>query len=220
MNADNHNADSTTESTNDEAAIAAIASVLRNHGELYHGGEPERVAAEWHECEFDADDVDAWCEVHCWDAETAEALRDAGLSPSDAAKAVERCRVSDESIFHDNGLNYGCPMYAACNGKYDVNNLVAAHKLDNEGYVVIASDDENNADEWWGEVRENYPDLAKALARDERVIVSGDVYESLANLPGFADGPEHAKTALRRVDNWFDTDHRSKRLVYIFAEAY
>lgn len=205
----------------DEAAIAEIKSVLRNHGHVYYGDDQQidRIAGEWHDCEFDADEVDAWCEVRCWDADVAESLRDAGLSPEQAATAVERCRESDTSIFSEEGLNYGCPMYAACQGSYDVGNIVAAHKLDSEEYVIVASDDEYNADEWWRKARDKYPELAKALARDERVIVSGDAYEALANLPGFADGPKHAKTAIRRVGNWFDND-QSKHLVFIFAIPY
>jgi hypothetical protein len=202
--------------------VAEIASVLISHGPVYSGGDQrtaEMIAADWLDYGFDAETTDEWCSAGCWTASVAESLRDAGLSPEQAATAVERCRESDTSVFSEDGLNYGCPMYAACQGSYDVGNIVAAHKLDSEEYVIVASDDEYNADEWWRNARERYPEISKALARDERVIVSGDAYEDLANLPGFADGPEHAKTALRRVGNWFDTV-RSKRFVFIFATPY
>ena len=63
-------------------------------------------------------------------------------------------------------------------------------------FVALTVDAENNAEQWWDAVREVAPHIASALERDGRAVVSNDVFDALASLPGYSDGPEHAETAL------------------------
>lgn len=76
-------------------------------------------------------------------------------------------------------------------------------------------DAENNAETWWNAVREAYPSIAKALTDHGHAVIAVDIWDKLAALPGFEDGPEYAPTALidcsNTGDQWADivgTTHR------------
>lgn len=82
-------------------------------------------------------------------------------------------------------------------------------------YIGIKVDAENNAEAWWEAVREAYPSIAQALTDHGHAVVAVDIWDQLAALPGFEDGPEHAPTALidcsNAGDQWADivgTTHR------------
>ncbi len=70
-----------------------------------------------------------------------------------------------------------------------------------EGYAVvrglwIKDDGENNAEEFWGELSDAYPRIAKALRRDGRALVYASDWEQIQQLRGFSDGPSYAANAL------------------------
>ena len=64
------------------------------------------------------------------------------------------------------------------------------------GLVTVMADMEYNADEWWAALREEYPLLAAELLRTGRVSLSLDTFKALCKLPGYSEGPDHARTAL------------------------
>lgn len=66
-----------------------IAAVLMSYGDRFAGNNPEGVAQDWADNDFDADGVAEWCEIGVWDASTAAQLRDAGLTPDDAKAASD-----------------------------------------------------------------------------------------------------------------------------------
>lgn len=103
----------------DENGLDAIRSVLMRHGEVFHGGRPDDIAADWLDHGFDAYSVDDWCVVGCWDASTAEQFGLAGLDPSRAHKACQVC-FSHPAAKQD-------AMYAACNGDMLVSVIVAEY---------------------------------------------------------------------------------------------
>ena len=102
--------------------IESIAQVLLAHGETFHGGVPEEVAADWDGYDFSADEVDEWCTVDVWDASTASELRQAGMTPSDTRKVA--IRMIDEN--GAGAYTSGCPTYAACNGDISPKKIVKA----------------------------------------------------------------------------------------------
>lgn len=65
-----------------------------------------------------------------------------------------------------------------------------------ERYKAIRIDDENNAEAFWEAIDDQYPTISASLRRNGHAIVSYKVYQALASLPGFSDGPEHARDAL------------------------
>lgn len=75
-------------------------------------------------------------------------------------------------------------------------------------YIAIRVDDENNAEEWWDAAREAAPKIAASLSRNNAAVVTRPVFDALAALPGFEDGPEYAPAALidcgGEGDKWAD----------------
>lgn len=66
-------------------------------------------------------------------------------------------------------------------------------------YHAVRVDEENNAELWWAELDAAYPEIAKSLRRNGCAVFHsgpGQVWDKLAALPGFSDGPEHARDAL------------------------
>ena len=59
--------------------------------------------------------------------------------------------------------------------------------------IKVAIDWENNAEKWWECLSENHPELHAAFFLDSTPELTRDEYETLASLPGFSDGPAHAK---------------------------
>jgi hypothetical protein len=62
--------------------------------------------------------------------------------------------------------------------------------------IKIRIEEENNAEEFWGNLDESHPEIADKLRRDGETVVGADTWEAIQNLEGFADGPDHAQTAL------------------------
>lgn len=63
-----------------------IEDVLTNAGEWAHGHEAARYAAGWFQRGFTPPQVQAWLDARCYDPDSAAALRDAGIIPSDVAE--------------------------------------------------------------------------------------------------------------------------------------
>ena len=97
--------------------IVAVANILRSHGDMFAGGRPEEIAADWLSYEFTPEGVSAWCNVGCWDANTADDFELAGLTPYEARKACD----------HWDGGNDSDAMYACCNNDLCVEDVVAAY---------------------------------------------------------------------------------------------
>ena len=114
----------TNKSTNEDTAnIDAIAKVLLSHGEMFHGGRAKEIAREWDGYDFTAAGVDRWCRVGVWDAATAKAFVEAGMTPSSVARTAERMVKADGADAYTDG----CPIYAACNGDVDPKRIVDAY---------------------------------------------------------------------------------------------
>lgn len=64
--------------------------------------------------------------------------------------------------------------------------------MDATTYTAIVIDEENGSEAWWDAVRETYPALADSLTRDRAAVIAAPLWDALAALPGFEDGPEFA----------------------------
>jgi len=88
-------------------------------------------------------------------------------------------------------------------------------------FTAIKVDDENNSALFWDSLRETYPVIANCLEQDQAAVVTEEVYELLAELPGFSDGPKYARHALIHCgdagDDWCDVV-ASRHAVFEVAE--
>jgi hypothetical protein len=69
-----------------------------------------------------------------------------------------------------------------------------------EGTIHFRADMENNADAFWTALDEAFPAIADALRDQDEARLTPDEWAAVQALPGFADGPEHAKEALMVLD--------------------
>ncbi len=68
-------------------AAKTSAETIRRYGELaQRGGDAEAAAQAWTEAEFDDETAGRWLEARCFDAGSARALADLGVTPEQAAK--------------------------------------------------------------------------------------------------------------------------------------
>jgi hypothetical protein len=113
--------------TTDKTTVTDIAEILRAYGELFHGGDPDEVAAEWVEAGItDLDAVDGWCAANVWEPRVAAALRAEGVDHEllcDISAKMTRGMSADE---RRDRWTEGCPIYALCNGDISVDDLIAA----------------------------------------------------------------------------------------------
>jgi hypothetical protein len=65
--------------------------------------------------------------------------------------------------------------------------------------VAITANDENNAEVFWGEFNERFPEVA-AQVRSGTAVVDKPTWDAIRQLNGFSDGPSHARDALLDVD--------------------
>ena len=72
------------------AKQAAIRSLLTHGGDFAHGGDPDRIAAEWVIYGFSADEVDAWLQARTFHAVCAHQLALAGVTPVQAKKRTAK----------------------------------------------------------------------------------------------------------------------------------
>jgi hypothetical protein len=75
-------------------------------------------------------------------------------------------------------------------------------------FIAIRVDDENNAESFWDALRSAYPELAASLSRNSAAVIESSLWDKLAEMPGFEDGPAHAPCALidcgGEGDQWSD----------------
>jgi hypothetical protein len=95
-----------------------MVEMLKRHGDRYTGSRLADEAANWEEHGFTAKEADKWCSVGFWDAATAAAFRDSGVTPIQAKEAAVRI-ASDAFTDHD-------PIYSVCNGDTPIDTLLAA----------------------------------------------------------------------------------------------
>jgi hypothetical protein len=62
--------------------------------------------------------------------------------------------------------------------------------------VKFTVDYENNAETFWAAIKSQLPALAAKFVESDSVELTDDEAAAVKALPGWADGPEHAKTAL------------------------
>ena len=101
--------------------IDAIAKVLINHGEMFHGGEPRPTAREWDSYLFTSVAVDQWCSIGVWDPRVADYFARNGMTPAYVKYMAKRMVEAD-------AYTDGCPIYAACNGDLDPKRIVDAYR--------------------------------------------------------------------------------------------
>lgn len=106
--------------------LPAIMILLNEAGERFSGNSTYDMAQEWADAEFSPDACAEWIRAGFWNATTAAALRDAGLSANDASNASIALidATGDDGRYTDND-----PVYSCCNGDTDTAVLIAQHKL-------------------------------------------------------------------------------------------
>ena len=62
--------------------------------------------------------------------------------------------------------------------------------------IAITTDNENNAEVFWDSLRASHPSIAYSLGEGKIVHLTLETWKSIRQLPGFSDGPNHAKDAL------------------------
>ena len=65
-----------------------------------------------------------------------------------------------------------------------------------EPEVMVFIDEENPAEEWWTAAREAFPAIMIRFEGNAATITRSELAQ-LKALPGWSDGPEYARTALR-----------------------
>lgn len=122
----------------EDREVVEMAEMLTRHGDWFSGNNANDMAEGWLEGGFNVSDADSWCDVGVWEPDVAVKFRDAGLSPrevSDAAEAlqeefadeVRRAEELDESacgIYMPDRYTDGCPIYSACNGDTDPQEII------------------------------------------------------------------------------------------------
>ena len=109
-----------------QETLPAIMILLNEAGERFSGNSTYDMAQEWADAEFSPDDCAEWIQAGFWDAATAAALRDAGLSADDASNASIALidATGDDGRYTDSD-----PIYSCCNGDTDTAVIIAQHKL-------------------------------------------------------------------------------------------
>ena len=62
--------------------------------------------------------------------------------------------------------------------------------------VLVRADEDNNAEEFWGELDAAFHDVAEQLRESGVARVTAADWEAIRKLPGFSDGPDYAPDAL------------------------
>jgi hypothetical protein len=102
------------------AKMREMAKMLVSHGESFSGLDPFAIAEDWVDHGFGVWDADEWCDVGVWDAASAAAFRDAGLTPGQVAETARRLNGQG-----DRDIDV---VYAICNGDMDASVMIEAAK--------------------------------------------------------------------------------------------
>ena len=100
---------------------AKVASYLRDHGDMFDGGDKDdraELAREWMNCFDDPDTCRDWMEVGFWCPHTAESVSDLGIEPDEVASRCDD--LSDEIL----ARLQTDPVYALCNDDLSVQSLL------------------------------------------------------------------------------------------------
>ena len=62
--------------------------------------------------------------------------------------------------------------------------------------ITITTDEENNGDVFFCELREKFPAIAATIATHDEAEVTCEEWAAIQKLDGFADGPDYARHAL------------------------
>lgn len=63
-------------------------------------------------------------------------------------------------------------------------------------YIAIRVDEENCATVWWEALAEAFPAFCRSLRRNNAAVIRSNLWDKLADLPGFEDGPDYAPTPI------------------------
>lgn len=126
----------------DAGKVNDMAAVLDSHGPTFVGNNVLDQARDWLDHDFTPTQADGWCEIGAWDAATAAAFRNAGLTPEMVKAASERLTEAEQAAWDEEPTDEdnpvykttpeysqytdGCPIYAACNGDINPNVIVDA----------------------------------------------------------------------------------------------
>lgn len=109
-----------------------VTNLLWCLGPAFSGGTESRaweVAGEWVAVGFDLKGVRLWTKVGCWDADTAFALEQAGVTPSQARQAAdvlgEQAAARGSEPIGFRGTDFD-PMYKVCNGDLSLDEFLGA----------------------------------------------------------------------------------------------
>lgn len=108
--------------------IEGAAITLRGYGDMYTGGCVADAAHAWLDAGIEDDgSIGSWCDIGCWDADTASKWIAAGLSPDDVEVAAKRI----EEQLPDNQMSsryHGGIVYACCNNDMAYQDVIAMHR--------------------------------------------------------------------------------------------
>jgi hypothetical protein len=107
--------------------VKEVADVLRVWGEVWTGGRPEEVAAEWVAAGItDPDEVSGWCGAKVWEPKVAAALRSVGITPHRLESIVDRLTRGLTMEERESKWTDGCLVYSVCNGDSPVSTIISA----------------------------------------------------------------------------------------------
>ncbi len=105
--------------------IRDIVDVLKTYGDKFTGLDAYATAEEWDDLGFSPDQVNDWCSIRVWNANTASAWEFAGLTCDDVEQAKRELLAAHAA---ENYTDY-CPIYSTCNGDTDPQVIIDAHRL-------------------------------------------------------------------------------------------
>lgn len=126
--------------------LIEIAEMLEGHGSRFSGNSADDEAQNWLDNDFTVAAAGGWCEIGCWDADTAATFRAAGLTPDEVSDAAEKLIASeqaewdaiDEAAAEDDSDWTPCnrdsqytnndPIYSVCNNDTSADEIIAAAK--------------------------------------------------------------------------------------------
>ena len=108
--------------------IEGAAITLRSYGDMYTGGCVADAAHAWLDAGIEDDgSIGSWCDIGCWDADTAAKWIAAGLSPDDVEVAAKRIveQLTDDQM---SSRYHGGIVYACCNNDMAYQDVIAMHR--------------------------------------------------------------------------------------------
>lgn len=104
--------------------LIEMEDMLSRHGSRFAGNNVRDEAIGWLDAGLDPADADDWCEIGCWDADTAASLRASGVTPRQAHEAAGRLTAGLDDAAEK--YTYGDPIYSTCNGDTPIQEILDA----------------------------------------------------------------------------------------------